>query len=364
MRKRQKEAILISFLKEKQRYEKFADYMIHLIKDDPASPKESLHTIIYRIKDKVRLIEKIDEENKQVKGDETLITLKNFKERIGDLLGIRLICLRLSDIEALKAYLGLLVDEKILRFIRKPDHKRSFILPVDPGETIPEGLNLRCSGYSSIHYQVELGEKTDAPDELKGLQVELQLRTILEEAWGEIDHKYRYVFSRSGDILPDHIHTGFYNLSAYLQAAALQAEHLCRQTEAHRLSKLSKTKHPVVAKPVQPAIPDAFSALLEKSFGFKPTVRTLFYILKRLDESGQEKQPQIAFKKIFTKNRLREFKTIFREILNREAFENITKRNLDVINAVNFALSNEAQGKRVAKEGLRSILKWKKERSG
>lgn len=134
MRKRQKEAILISFLKEKQRYEKLADYMIHLIKDDPASPKESLHTITYRIKDNVRLIEKIDEENKRIKGDNTLITLKNYKEKIGDLLGIRLICLRLSDIDTLKAYLGLLVDEKILRLIREPDHKRSFILPVDPGK--------------------------------------------------------------------------------------------------------------------------------------------------------------------------------------------------------------------------------------
>ncbi|MBU1344275.1 MAG: RelA/SpoT domain-containing protein [Proteobacteria bacterium] len=364
MRKRQKEAILISFLKEKQRYEKLADYMIHLIKDDPSTPKESLHTILYRIKDKVRLIEKINEENKQVKGDETLITLKNYQERIGDLLGIRLICLRLSDIDTLKAYLGLLADEKILRFIRKPDHKRSFILPVDPGETIPEDLNLRYSGYSSIHYQVALGQNADAPDGIKELQIELQLRTILEEAWGEIDHKYRYVFSRSGDTLPDHIHTGFYNLSAYLQAAALQAEHLCRQTEAHRLSKLSKTKQPAVVKPVQPAISDAFLTLLEKSFGFKPTVRTLFYILKRLDESGHEQQPQIAFKKIFTKNRLKEFKTIFREILNREAFEKSTKRNLDAINAVNFALSDEAQGRRVAKEGLRSILRWKKERSG
>jgi hypothetical protein len=256
------------------------------------------------------------------------------------------------------------VDEKVLRFIRKPDHKRSFILPVDPGEAIPDGLNLRYSGYLSIHYQVELGQNTDAPDELKGLQIELQLRTILEEAWGEIDHKYRYVFSRSGDILPDHIHTGFYNLSADLQAAALQAEHLCRQTEAHRLSKLPKTKRPAVAKPVQPIIPEAFSTILEKSFGFKPTVRTIFYILKRLDESGHDQQQQIAFQKIFTKNRLREFKTIFREILNRKPFEDNTKRNLDAINAVNFALSDEVQGKRVAREGLRSILKWKKERSG
>lgn len=338
--------------------------MIHLIKDDPASPKASLHTIIYRIKDKTRLIEKIDEENKRIKGDKPLISQKNFKEHIGDLLGIRLICLRLSDIDTLKAYLELLAEEKTLKFLHKPDHKRSFILPVDPGETIPEGLNLRYSGYSSIHYQVELGQNADAPDELKGLQIELQLRTILEEAWGEIDHKYRYVFSRSGDKLPDHIHTGFYNLSAYLQAAALQAEHLCRQTESHRLSNLPKTKQPAMAKPAQSVTTNAFSAILTESFGFKPTMRTLAYIQKRLDESGHEQSPQIAFQKIFTKNRLKEFKAVFYEILNREAFKDEAKRNLDAINAVNFALSDETQGRRIAKEGLRSILKWKKERSG
>ena len=361
MRKRQKEAILISFLKERQKYEKLADYMIHLIKDDPASPRESLHTITYRIKDKERLLEKIDEENKQLKEDEVPITRKNFKERIGDLLGIRLICLRLSDIDTLKAYLELLADENILRFIQKPDHKRSFILPVDPGEKIPEGLNLRYSGYSSIHFQVELAQNAEGADEFKGIQIELQLRTILEEAWGEIDHKYRYVFSRSGHVLPDYIHTGFYNLSAYLQAAALQAEHLCRQAEACGFIGPRKIKASVPSKPIPvPSIlPAVFSAALEKAFGHKLTVRTVTYILKRIEKSGHAEKPQIVFQKIFTKARQQEFRTIFREILHREPFEDEAKRNIDAINAVNFALSDEVQGKRVAKEGLRSILKWK-----
>ena len=94
------------------------------------------------IKEKKRLIEKIDEENRQLEAGVTPITQKNFQERIDDLLGIRFICLRLSDIDRVKAYLELLADEKILRFIRKPDHKRSFVLPVDPGETIPE----ECAG--------------------------------------------------------------------------------------------------------------------------------------------------------------------------------------------------------------------------
>ncbi len=360
MRKRQKDAILISFLKEKEKYEKLAEYMISLIWDDPSTPKESLHTITYRIKDKARLIEKIDEENKRSENKMESITQRNFQVKIDDLLGIRLICLRLSDIDKIKNYLELLADEKILKFIREPDHKRSFILPVDPGETIPTGLDLRYSGYSSIHYQVELGENSGSDDELKGLQIEFQLRTILEEAWGEIDHKYRYIFSRSGDDLPEYIHTGFYNLSAYLQAAALQAEHLCRQAEAHQLLKTRKPKRKIIQGAIQETIRPAFPALLKKTFGFKPTVRTLTYLEKRFIESGYTGLPQDVFKKILTKERLLEFKTIFIEILNRKPFENNNKKNIDAINAVNFILSIETQGKRVAKEGLKSVLRRKK----
>ena len=376
MRKRQKEDILIAFFKEKGKYEKLAEYIIHLIREDPSSPRESLHTIIYRIKDEARLIEKIDEENKQPGIEEEPITHKNFQKRIGDLLGIRLICLRLSDIKRVEAYLGLLAEEKILQFLGKPDQKRSFVLPVDPGETIPEGLDLRYSGYSSIHYQVRLGSNSDAPDEFKPLQVELQLRTILEEAWGEIDHKYRYVFSRSGYVLPEYIHTGFYNLSAYLQAAALQAEHLCRQAESYSLLRAKKTKgklkSAVVAKTGsqeglvdgsrQTRLQQALQAVLEKALGFTLTDRTLAYMLKRLDEFGYGEQPQALLQKIFTENRLREFRTIFHEVLNREAFEDAKKRNVDAINAVNFALFDEIQGRRVAQEGLRAALRWRKER--
>ncbi|MBU0909046.1 MAG: RelA/SpoT domain-containing protein [Proteobacteria bacterium] len=377
MRKRQKEDILISFFKQKEKYEKLASFIVHLIRDDPSSPKESLHTIIYRIKDNARLIEKIDEENKKLGGEAAPITQKNFQERIGDLLGIRLICLRLSDIKRVEAYLGLLAEEKILRFIRRPAHKRSFVLPVDPGETIPQGLDLRYSGYSSIHYQVELGENAEATADLQGLQVEFQLRTILEEAWGEIDHKYRYVFSRSGDALPAYIHTGFYTLSAYLQAAALQAEHLCRQAEVHQLQRTRKGKAklapPVAPEPGsqeiradesdQATLPLVFKAILEETFGFKLAVRTLTYIMKRFDELGYAEQPQVHFQEIFTENRLQEFKIVFREVLNREAFEDKSKRNVDAINAVNFALFDEIQGRRVAREGLKSALRWRKEHS-
>jgi hypothetical protein len=64
MKKHQREAILISFLNEKAGYKKLAEYIVHLVSDDPSSPKESLHINSYRIRDELRIIEKIDKQNK------------------------------------------------------------------------------------------------------------------------------------------------------------------------------------------------------------------------------------------------------------------------------------------------------------
>jgi ppGpp synthetase/RelA/SpoT-type nucleotidyltranferase len=368
MKKHQREAILISFLTEKEKYKKLAEYIVQLIQDDPSLPKESLHTIIYRIKDEFRLIEKIDKLNKEP---------ENYQVKVGDLLGVRMICLRLSDVGKVETYLRFLSEEKILRFVKGPDKKRSFILPVDPGESISDGIDLTYSGYSSIHYQVEIGENSDAPSGLEDLQVEFQLRTILEEAWGEIDHKYRYMRSRSGVALPEHIHTGFYNLSAYLQVAAHQAEYLCRLAEAHSLKKTAQVQgkpatqfinepgsidideNEACQKPLAPAI----EMYLEDILGFKVTPRTLIYIERRLDEVGFAEKPHKELQKVFTEDRILEFKAIFRETVNLTPFTNEKERNIDVINALNFAIFDELQGKRVAQEGLRSVLRWRKERS-
>lgn len=377
MKKHQREAILISFLNEKEKYKKLGEYIVQLIQDDPSSPKESLHTIIYRIKDELRLIEKINRLNKELETGVPLIMEENYQARVGDLLGVRIICLRLSDIEKVEAYLKLLSEENILSFVKGPDQKRSFILPVNPVDSIPDDIDLRYSGYSSIHYQIELGENSDAPPGLKGLLFELQLRTILEEAWSEIDHKYRYMRSRIGINLPEHIHMGFYNLSAYLQVAALQAEYLCRQAEAHNLKKIAKVKG--IAKT---PLGDEFSSIgmkkyeayhklssseiekyLKKILRFKVTTRTLIYIEKRLGELNSEEIQGKTLQQLLTQNRLLEFKTIFQEILNCEPFANAKEMNIDVINALNFGIFYELQGKRVAQEGLRVVLRWRKDRS-
>ena len=376
MKKRQKEAILIAFLQEKEKYKRLAEYIVDLIEDDPSTPKESLHTIIYRLKDELRLIEKITKLNIARLGtDLPAISKKNYQECIGDLLGVRIICLRLSDIGKIEGYLKLLSEENILHFTQGPDQKRSFILPDAPGSSIEDGTNLRYTGYSSIHYQIQLGDNCDAPAELKKLQVELQLRTILEEAWSEIDHKYRYVRSRSGFKLPEHIHAGFYNLSAYLQVAAHQAEYLCRSSEAYTLIKSPKIKGraaisrnarlqnlPTELDGTSGRSTSTIEAHLEEIFGVKVTRRTLIYFGKRLGELNIDKTEAKTLQQLFKKNRLLEFKAIFQEIMSTAPFANEKEHNIDAINALNFAIFYQLEGKRVAQEGLRFVLRWRKNR--
>jgi hypothetical protein len=102
--------------------------------------------------------------------------------------------------------------------------------------------------------------------------------------------------------------------------------------------------------------------VLEEKFGFKATARTLTYIMKRLNKLGYSQRSKSFFQRIFKKRRLNEFRTIYQEILNRDPFKDSSNRNIDLINALNFALFDDIEGTKVAKEGLRSTLKWRKDR--
>ncbi|MGB5230432.1 MAG: hypothetical protein WBN83_02785 [Desulfoprunum sp.] len=284
--------------------------------------------------------------------------------------------MRLSDVGKIEGYLNLLAKEKIIRFVKGPEQKNTFVLPLDFGEFIPEGTDLRYTGYSSIHYRMQLGENANAPPDLLNLQFELQLRTILEEAWSEIDHKYRYVRSRSGVHLPEHIHTGFNNLSAFLQVAALQAEYLCRSAEA-----FNRVRHPdpgdnqPTRRGDSPASPSmttedfagtdatpAIAADLQEILGVEVTPRTIMYIDKRLGELKAEETGGKSLKQLFGKQRLAEFRAVFQEIFAAGPFASTNNLSIDVINALNFAISCELEGKRVAREGLRVVLRWRKDR--
>ena len=71
-------------------------------------------------------------------------------------------------------------------------------------------------GYQSVHYLVALKEDRTSLSEYlqyKGLIAEIQVRTILQHAWAEIEHDIQY---KSSETIPQPIRRRFMQLAGLL----------------------------------------------------------------------------------------------------------------------------------------------------
>jgi hypothetical protein len=228
---------------------------------------------------------------------------------------------------------------------------------VDPRDEPPSDIDLQYSGYSSLHYVIGFGEAQRPTPALEELRAELQVRTLLEEAWGEIDHKYRYELARTGVDLPDFLNRGFYSFAAYLQAATLQAEFLCLETEKLRGSDEAGQGLGVTAEvSPQPPMPP-IAALVQSTVGFVPSQRTLNYVAKRLRESGlSEDQLGLVAEEVLSAEVLEHFRSIYQDVVKGEPFQDEEERDIDLINLLNFGLFMRSQSETVASAGARDVL--------
>ncbi len=142
---------------------------------------DQVHSVRWRIKDTKHLIEKIV--RKRAAGIEKYlnITTKNYHEIVTDLVGIRAIHLFKEDL--------LEIDKKIRS---NWNLSETPIIYIREGDAKDEKLNENFTiekhdfGYRSAHYVIE-----SSPSKQK-ITAELQVRTIFEEGWSEIDHSLRY----------------------------------------------------------------------------------------------------------------------------------------------------------------------------
>lgn len=355
----QRQAILGAYYSARRSYDTLASELRRLLDPeiDPSVPAEAIYTIKHRLKDEGRLVEKLEEEAATRE-----VTAENFALHCKDILGIRIVCLRLSDVDRVEVFLQSLADEGRLRFQEGPERKKTFILQVDPREKLPRDVDLQYTGYSSIHYVVSLGEALKHPPALTVLRAELQVRTLLEEAWGEIDHKYRYELSRAGAELPEAVNQGFYSFAAYLQAAALQVEYLCMAVDKFNESQLQSSTPSAPASASRRAMTSGLPVitlknLLKSIVGFTPTRRTINYVARRLMFSKiQEDSLSLLSSEILSADVLKRFGEIFYDVARRNPFSDPEERDIDLINALNFALVRRSQGETVAEEGLRDLL--------
>ena len=185
------EDIYNDFVNYKVSYENQAGFIANILRSEVM-----IHSVKSRIKDPDRLIEKIirkTEDRKLKYGDEFQFNVDNYKNEINDLIGIRVIHIFKDQWQEIHEFIT--KTWKVIEVtanVREGDNTKKF-------EELNIEVRSRISGYRSVHYLVEFyptNEKVIA---------EIQVRTIFEEGYGEIDHRLRYSHNEIPEILKSNL---------------------------------------------------------------------------------------------------------------------------------------------------------------
>jgi len=179
--------IYLDFKKYRHRYETQADYIA-----DTLRTHGKIHSVKSRVKDPVHLIVKIirkTSDRKAKHGEDFQFNVLNYKEEVTDLIGVRAIHIFKEDWEDIHNYItSTWKVVEITANVREGDDTQRF-------EELNIQIQSRKSGYRSVHYLIEF-----FPTNQKVI-AEIQVRTIFEEGYGEIDHQLRYSHDQIPEVL-------------------------------------------------------------------------------------------------------------------------------------------------------------------
>ncbi len=146
-----------------------------------------VHSIRSRLKDPEHLRDKLKRkwQKKIESAEEFDITGHNLLVRVNDLVGIRILHLYTRQIQDIDAAVREILDENQYKLLEGPsartwdDESRAFF------EKCKIQTQQSPSLYTSVHYVVESASRTK-------VTAEIQVRTLMEEVWGEVDHQLNY----------------------------------------------------------------------------------------------------------------------------------------------------------------------------
>lgn len=179
------------YMEYRNSYRTQAEFIANILRAE-----DMIHSVKSRIKDSDRLIEKIirkTNDRKAKYGNEFKFTVDNYKNEINDLIGIRVIHIfkdQWQEIHELIIKTWNVIE--ITANVRDGDNTSIF-------DDLNIEVKSRASGYRSVHYLVEFYPTNQR------VIAEIQVRTIFEEGYGEIDHKLRYSHSEIPEILKSNL---------------------------------------------------------------------------------------------------------------------------------------------------------------
>lgn len=148
---------------------------------------EHVHSTKFRLKEPTHLEDKLKRKLTEAKenGKSLQISEENLLTKINDLAGCRILHLHTAQIVSIDRELKKVLAESKFRLFETPTARTWD----DESEAFFKECGIKTVKsprmYTSVHYVVESNSRTKAT-------CEIQVRTLAEELWGEVDHKMNY----------------------------------------------------------------------------------------------------------------------------------------------------------------------------
>lgn len=170
----------------KQTIERNAKNLAVLFTDNAQLPK-LIHSVKWRVKDPAHLKDKLFRKLAQCKenGKQFEIDESNLFQKINDLAGVRILHLHTSQMADIDAALKELLAQEMYQIIEGPfartwdDEYRNYFKGIGVQTESSQSM------YTSVHYVVQTNQ-------LNPHTAEIQVRTLAEELWGEVNHSMNY----------------------------------------------------------------------------------------------------------------------------------------------------------------------------
>lgn len=180
------EKLVDLYRNDKHLFEQFKNAVVDCFRLEPTLNKignPTIHSIKARLKDPEHLCEKIKRKTSQTAIEP--LNAENFFQKITDLSGVRILHLYQDQFPEIHFFIDKKVKEGDWYLAETPKayswdpEARGFF------ESLGLNVELKESYYTSIHYLIQ-------PKKNSNVCCEIQVRTLFEEIWGEIDHTINY----------------------------------------------------------------------------------------------------------------------------------------------------------------------------
>jgi ppGpp synthetase/RelA/SpoT-type nucleotidyltranferase len=203
-------SLINEFQKREPAYKRVLEESLFILERGLRLERVKYHSIPTRIKSFDSFAAKVKRkagERKDAEGDPFA--------KVTDIVGLRVVCLFLSDIarveKVIKSHFDILAEDNKI-----------------------DGADVSSFGYMSVHFVANIKPSYTGPryDDLVGIPLEIQVRTIAMDAWATISH---YLSYKSAIDVPSEMRRDFYALSGLFYVADSHFEMFFKGRERSRI---------------------------------------------------------------------------------------------------------------------------------